>query len=845
MMTGRRGAVAKGGRRWFAVTGLALAIASIQGHTVALASGMQVDPAGQADSDGARHSFDIKAQSLGAAIIELSRQGDVVVTAPTQLLDGKSAPALRGSYTVEQALRALLTESGLVYRRNAPGSFVIEDTVVSGPRADATQLDTVMVFGTLEDELSVGSKSGQSLRETPKSVTVMSNERIEAQNLTDLQQVMQQTTGVTVGAYSPLDNFFLSRGFRVQTLQFDGGAPAQMSTLGFFYYPDTTTLDHVEMLRGVDGMYSGAGEPGGVINLVRKRPDGAKALRLDLSAGSWDNYQASVDVTGPLALDGRLRGRAVASYTDKGYFWDNYTTEKKVLYGVVEFDATESTLLALGMSYENRDDDNYIGWAGVPRFIDGSPLGFPRNVSFAPDWAKVSYINKEIFGRVEQRYGESGTLRLNLSQIRQEAESKYATLTGYIDPVTLEGAYFDVTHSRSRPVQNLADLSASGKFRLWGREHRYTVGTDYSKLDGGNRKTYEMLNYTYDDAVQVPIFTYNPADYPEMPSALVNYYPQWEQTQKGFYANVNLQLAEPLRLAIGGRYGEFDYLQVLHPRGNAANASVVRYSDTAFIPSAALSYTLTDRWTAYLSYGENFKVQASMTSGPPPGTPLDPITGSSLELGIKGQLFARLNAAAAIYRVERNGQGVADPAYPRTNLQDGSSCCYLAQSDVSVEGVDLEVSGLVAPGWQLFAGYTYVRTLYDVADPGYWSNGGAMMSRTPRHQFKMWSTWKLPGEWYRWTFNTGLIAQSESFNRGSVPQDPNASPIVWVPYQFTQGGYSLWNASIQYEISDTWNVGLYGDNLTDKTYYQAIGSINSENVYGTPRSYTLSLRGRW
>lgn len=790
---------------------------------------------------GETSRFDIPAQPLDAALRAFAQQSGREIFFTPDLTRDKTSRPISGPRGDLEALDTLLQGTDLEYSITDSDAILIKSKGVKA-------LDAVMVFGTLEDSLSIGSKSGQSLRETPKSVTVVTNERIEAQNLTSLQEALVQTTGVTVGAYSPVDSFYFSRGFRVQTLQFDGGAPAFTGGLGFFYTPDTAYLERIEMLRGVDGMYSGAGEPGGVINLVRKRPEAYRSVKLDLSAGSWDNYRAQLDVSSPLGLDGRLRGRAVAAYVDKGYFWERANTRKDILYGVLEFDATDTTLLTLGANYEKRDESSYMGWSGVPRYGDGGDLGLPRGLNFAPDWAYWDFKNQELFAKVEQKYGESGMLKLNVSHIRQESQTKQLLISGYVKP-TLDGPVSYASHNEYDSSQTLADLSASGRFGLFGRDdHRYTVGVDFAELDGGGQKVYDMEGYVY-PGPPIDVFNYDHTQFPDAPSTLASAYPIHKQIQRGYYATVGLQLADPLRLTLGGRYGEFNYKRLLQSGLNTEEPSVsyLNYSDSAFIPSAALSLTLSEQWTAYLSYGENFKVQADMLRGPLPGTPLDPVTGDSLELGVKGELFKGVNAAAAVYRVQRKGQGIPDPAYPGMPGNDGSSCCYIEQSDITAEGFDLEFSGLVVPGWQVFAGYTFVRTKYSAQrdTDGWWSTGAFLLGITPRHQLKVWSTWRLPGSLSRWTLNGGVIAQSEGFMSGAVPVDPTDPEGDYLPFQYTQGGYALWNASIQYEISDTWTVGLYGDNLTDKRYYQAIGSIYNENVYGMPRNYTLTLKGRW
>jgi len=684
-------------------------------------------------------------------------------------------------------------------------------------------LDGINVFATMEESVSIGGKAEQTLREIPKSVTIVTGERIEAQNLTSLQEVLIQTTGVTVGAFNPLETFYYARGIRLETIQFDGGAPAYTGGLGFFYTPDTAIIERVEMLRGVDGMYSGAGEPGGVINMVRKRPGHTRSVKLDLSAGTWDSYRAIFDATGPLGLDGRLRGRAVASWMDRGYHQDRYNTSKKILYGTLEFDATDSTLLTLGAAYEKRDDTGFPAWGGVPRYSDGRLLEIPRNFSAAPPWAHWNFETKELFARVEQKYGETGTVRLNLNQVDQESELFYATIFGTVNPQTLAGSRIYGSRADYSPVQRMADLSASGKWDLFGKTHSYTVGMDYSQIDNSGERGYAIPGFEFGSNVPINYFDYNP-NIAQPATTLSSYYPVYKRSQHGIYATIGIQLAEPLRLTLGGRYGRFNYDHELQNLVSGVR-SYLSYDEKKFIPSAALNYTLSDQWTLYASYGETFKAQGNLLYGPPPGSsPLSPIVGDNLELGIKGDVFRGVTAAASVYRLTREGQGAVDPQYQgTTNPENGSACCYIQRGTITVEGMDLEMSGLVYPGWQLFGGYTYTRTDY-VGNPA----GAATLGRTPKHQLKLWSTYRLPGRFSALTLNAGVVAQSQAFY--SI---------------YSYGGMALWNASVQYQLNDSWTVSLYGDNLTDKVYWQPTGDLNRQNVYGVPRSVTLSLRGRF
>ncbi|MBL8267346.1 TonB-dependent siderophore receptor [Steroidobacter sp.] len=805
--------------------------------------------AAQADSP---QPIDVPAGDLATALKSLSQQVHVNLVYTPEGVRGLKTSGVNGSLTAVDAVRKLLEGTGLKLSTDAStgAMLIVRDTQgsatsfspgagQSGSLADT--IETVNVFGTLENELSVGSKSGQSLRETPKSVTIVTRERIEAQNLMTVTDALTQATGVTIVSYSgSSERFIFSRGFQVNTLQIDGGAAGVTGSFGSNLTPDTAVYERVEMLRGVDGMFTGAGEPGGVINLVRKRAKATPEVQVNVSAGSWNNYRGEFDFTGPLTDDGRWRGRAVAAYQNSEYYYDRASSDRKLLFATTEYDLTDSTLLIAGASYERSKEDNY--WLqGMPRYSDGRSLDLPRSTAFNPDWNHRYVTSKEVFARVEQKFGDTGVVKLNYTHTEQETDRMLMATYGSVDPVTLTGTRALGSAGHDEAVQDLLDLSVNGFFNLFGREHRYTVGTDYTKVDGSGLREYTTVGYLFNLGPAVNVFDFDPSLYPKPEVVLNGLYPVYEQTQQGYYATIGLQLAEPLRLTLGGRYGEFRYdrvRQAVLPTGAYGAQSVTKYKDSAFIPSAALTWDFAEDWTSYASYAQTFKVQASSLQGPLPGTPLDPITGDGYELGVKGEVLGFLNTALAVYRINRDGQGVRDPSYPVTPGANGASCCFIQQANITTEGIDAEVSGTVLPGWQMFAGYTHTTSDFE----GGRALGVYYLNMTPKNLFKLWTTWQLPGNYSRWSANAGVIAQSKSYISGTVVRQGVTGAV---PFEFTQSSYAVWNASLKYQLSDTWSIGLYGDNLLDKKYYQLLGSAETQNGYGAPRSFMLTVRGHW
>ncbi|MBL8266575.1 TonB-dependent siderophore receptor [Steroidobacter sp.] len=826
-------------------------------------------------ADDVNTVFDIPRQPLVKALRQFADQTGLQLAYEASIVNGYTSPAVKGTISAREALQRLLLGSDLQFE------FIDRRTVVLSPlepqaevgavrsgfsvaallmtmfsplaataqtvgAENSSVIETISVFGTLDSEVSIGSKSGQSLRETPKSVTLVTRERIEAQNLTSLADTLKQTTGVTVKSYTSADNAYFSRGFRVQTVQMDGGAPAISGSFGSYLTPDTAAYDHVEMLRGVDGMYTGAGEPGGVINLVRKRAKSDAEVQLNLSAGRWNAYRSELDVTGPVTSDGRLRARGVAAYENRDYFYDRAESDRKMFFGTAEYDITDSTVAIIGASYENRKEDGFF-FRGLPRYADGSDLKLSRSTAFNPDWNHNYTTTKEYFARLEQQFGETGTIKLNVTRLDQHTERALMNSYGPVNPVTNTEPMALGSSTRFGAVQDLLDLSVSGTFKLFGLEHRYTVGADYADVDGSGEQGFDLLTYQYPSTRTIDVFNFDASSYARPVARPLYRYPDNGQTQRGFYGTLGLQLAEPVRLTLGGRYGEFHYENTylpINPNGSTGNPSSTRYNDSKFIPSAALSWDFARDWTVYASYAQTFRAQANLLQGPPPGsTPLDPLTGDGYELGVKGEFFGVLNAAFAVYSVKRQDQGALDQRYGFFAGSNGRNCCYIQQVDIESEGFDAELSGTVLPGWQVFGGYTYNTSKYNGGATTLYSSGAYYLNQTPEHMLKLWTTWQLPNALSRWTINAGVVAQTETSATGTALASLNST--TYVPYEYTQASYAVWNASVQYRVNDNWSVGLYGDNLFDKTYYQVIATATGENVYGVPRNYVLNVRGRW
>ncbi|MDN6873341.1 TonB-dependent siderophore receptor [Pseudomonas citronellolis] len=816
-------------RRLLALSALAMALQSAM-------------PLAQAAPEAAGHTYSIQAGSLGQALSRFAAQAQITVQFSPDLTQGLNSSGLRGHYSVEEGLAALLRGTGLqaVFRgdgvyglvRNPNAALALDDTLVVGQTLDG------MTEGTgsyTTGAASIGGKSARALKDIPQSISIITRQRMEDQGITTIGEALDQTTGITLIGGNDANTKILSRGFALTNVQVDGGTPGFREQT-YDSLADTTAYDHIEVLRGSDGLFGGTGEPSGVINLVRKRALPHAQTQVNLSAGSWDNYRSEVDVTGPLAFDGALRGRFAASQENKRYFYSGANSDKHVLFGVLEADVTPDTLVSVGGTYEWRDMDGY--WEnGLPRFTTGDPLGLSRSTTLAADWSSNNYERKEGFLKVEHSFDENWKVNSSFTRSRYDTEQDMGAVSGPVNPDTLEGATFQRIVRNYSIDQDLFDANLQGAFSAFGRRHEVLMGVDYSDIQRSYADHSEWASRQ-----PVDVFSTDIGSLPKPASPDLYYeYPDWNLRKSGAYGTLRLELADPLKLIVGARYS--DYSNTIHavvPSFGTDSKDGGRDSGIV-TPFGGLVYSVTPEWSLYTSYAQIYKPQPEILGADL--KPLKAITGDTYEMGVKGELFGgQLNLSSAIYYTRQENNAI-QLYYEDTPT---NACCYVAGGKMISKGFDTEISGELAPGWQLTAGYTF--NLNEQRKTGDDTAVGKPIStQTPKHLFKFFTTYQLPGELERWKVGTGATIQSSNYVSGEVQrrlEDGSLSPST-NSFEYTQAGYALWNALVEYRIDEHWTAALNGNNLFDKKYYQTVASSDYGNWYGSPRNFMVTLRGKF
>ena len=598
----------------------------------------------------ALRQYDLPAGRLDVALTQIARIAGAVISFRADLVAGKSAPAVSGQLSVEEATARALAGSGLELRRTPDGSLTVAP-------ASATTLAPVTVeaatLGVTEGThsyttpvMSTATKFALSPRETPQSVSVVTRQQIEDRGYQSLDDVARDTTGLTTRQIGGGERTqFFSRGFEISSFLADG------VPLGYDY--DTQGVatmamyDHIEVLRGAAGMMTGAGNPSGTINLVRKRATAVPQFSVTTSAGSWDNYRGEVDGSGPLNQSGTLRARGVVAYQDSNTFKKAYEHQRQLFYGTIEADITASTTLSIG-GYYNREDNPGADWNGLPTRRDGSFYDFKRSTRLSPDWAYWNKENTSFFAELDHRFENGWSGKLTARTLR----AKMNMLGSYLYPLedsTLFGQ--GLGQYAYDKTQYSVDGYLSGPFTLLGRTHELVLGGSFLKNKdddgpGGWPLDYNMTvdpEHWNSSAVEKPAFVY--------PWSRKGY-----QRQVSGYATTRLSLADPLTLMLGARLDWYEYDMQLKS-GDYVSPPADYKVKHELTPYAGLIYDLDRQHTVYTSWTSVFQPQSNQSTG---GAPLDPVIGTNLEAGIKGEYFGgRLNASAAVFQIRQRNRPVA------------------------------------------------------------------------------------------------------------------------------------------------------------------------------------------
>lgn len=559
------------------------------------------------------------------------------------------------------------------------------------------------VRGFVAETTATGTKTDTPLIETPQSISVVTRDQIEALAAQNLNAIMRYTPGVAVdtrGTVGRLDQYTI-RGFSapqfLDGMRTFGGRDANPSV-------DPYRLERVEVLRGPASVMYGQSGPGGLVNLVSKRPTETPQREVMLQGGSFGTFRAGVDLSGALNESRTVLGRIVSSYARSDTQIDHAREERFLLAPSVTIRPTSDTTITFMGLYQR---DPWGGtYGGVPAY--GSVLYNPHGrtrTSFwdgDPNFDRLDRTQYQLGYAAEHRFSENLVARQNFRWAHTDFYYRQANYTGLL--ADFRTAPRGLTGTEGRFDTVTLDNQLEYRLRTGPVSHTLLGGVDYFNVAS------DTSTGSVSAAAGVPsIDLFAPVYGVRMPNLAYTTRTWQNQSGTGIYAQDQMRWG-PIAVHLGGRYDWYDSTTRATTLATGAQTRTP-FDTSAFTGRAAILYHTHIGIVPYYSYTESFEPQTGTFSPARGGGPFEPTTGQQHEIGIRYQPPG-VNAlfTAAVFDLRRQNVLTTDPQNINYQVQTG---------EIRTRGVELEARATLAAGVNVVASYTYL-------DPEYTSSNSTV-----------------------------------------------------------------------------------------------------------------------
>ncbi|HWO40574.1 MAG TPA: TonB-dependent siderophore receptor [Candidatus Eisenbacteria bacterium] len=642
------------------------------------------------------------------------------------------------------------------------------------------------------------SRFPEPLKDTPQSITIVPQRVIEEQAGTTLRDALRNVTGIGIaageGGGAQGDGFTL-RGFNARNDMFIDGVRDQGS-----YFRDSFNLEAVEVIKGPSSTYFGRGSTGGIINQVSKSPRLDPSYNGIFSGGTDLFFRGTADVNQPLTFispTAALRVNLMAHRND--------IAERDVVENT-RFGFAPSIAFGLGtptefrLSYLIQHEDNLPDY-GFPFAPNGKPIRFSRENFYG--LAKEDYERTLVnigTARLDHHFNDNLSLRntLRFSHGDREAAPTIPGFNAALATITRNHVERDTQESI---LSNQTDLTA--KFSTLGFKHTLTTGVEIS------RESFDVLRYNYNGEPADP----NPANPNPNPntSGMTRVLAAKSDTTAfgfGIFAADQLRLNDYFDVVGGIRW---DYFSTsFDDKRNIPTARDFNRIDRMLSYRGGLVFHPTLSQSYYFSYGTSFNPSAEALSLSANNQETAPEKNRILEIGAKlGFMGGALGLQGALFRIDKTNARVSDPV---TGLQ-------VLEGKQRVQGVEVGVAGRILPGWNVFAGYTFLDSEFRKStDP---TVVGNKLQNVPEHSATLWTTYDFLDKWQ--------IGGGPTYVGSRFANSTNTNRV---------DGYVRWDATVAYKLTEKIQLRLNAQNLTNEFYFESVHP--SHVVPGAGRTFIVS-----
>ncbi|WP_105216212.1 TonB-dependent siderophore receptor [Pseudoalteromonas sp. T1lg22] len=664
-------------------------------------------------------------------------------------------------------------------------------SVLSAPSLAATKMETIEVVGSYFNDYKVDSASGAmrtdaSLLETAQSVTVIPETIVNEQLATTLGEVLSNDASLTSGSNQRNRETFNMRGFSLSSAT---GYLRDGHQHWSHYQQPIEILERVEVIKGPASILYGQSGPGGLVNMVTKKPTANRFVNVSADVDQHGSTRFMLDASSALNDDETLRGRGIVVKQDVN-FWRDYANgderERDRFLGalVLDYDLSDDTLIRV--HYDRTDDKTGLD-TGAWLDSQGKVIGDDKTI-YDFSWAFTDIVVENLGLDVRTYLNDHWQLRLGYNEQtfeRQRFESAPRKPSDY----QVGDSYNSRPYDRFDDWQfTTAYIDFIGDFQLAGMQHQLLIGANsldyyYGQLrtsadaidyiPGQTEPSRPDISYTSDTSLSSDEYDY----YGIYIQDLITFNPQWQ-------------------LSLGGRYDKQN-------KEGADNESV--------LPKVGVLYHPNDNATLYVSYSEGFEPQGSERlnneSDKNHNMKLDAVTSEQMEIGAKWQLFdERLLLSGALFDISKKGTLVSElvdhPDYDTITTQIGEQ---------RHKGIELAAQGAVSDRFFVMASSMYLDANYERDE----DLEGKTPADAPKWSASLWSRYEVTEAL---ALNAGLFYTGKRFadSDNQIEKDAYTRVDVGATYAIKLAGNDV-------------DLRLNIENLFD-TEYLAGGGTNNVTI---------------
>ena len=659
-------------------------------------------------------------------------------TLPAVTVDAPK-PQVRRRAAVRPSSRARSTSRNVA--RNRGTEQAAQESVVNG--RGRLERGTGPVDGYLAHQSVSGTKTDTPILETPQSISVVTRDQIKAQGAQTVQQALEYTPGISLQSYGANAFFdgFKIRGFNAVSYLDGLRLPADSTT---FAIPkiETYGLERLEVVKGPSSGLYGQTEPGGLINMVSKRPTATPHYDFETTFGNFNYKQGAFDIGGPIDKNGeflyRIVGLGRLADTQTDYMQDN----KIFIAPSLTWRPTKDTSFTLLAQYQKIDNKGYQQYVpGQVSFLPNPNGRVPYNVYIGePAFDGYKLEQKSIGYALEHRFDNNLQFRQNFRYMEVDNDLKSVRSEGmlllnpgfpqpppiYSDTLVSRSYNYVKAHSQNVTLDN--QLQAD--FRTGPLTHKVLVGFDYLHQTGhvdyrsqGGQPwgTFPSINPFN------PVYGAVPASFDSLTPFILN---DNKIDQAGLYLQDQIKL-DRWTLSLTGRQDFVNTSLVSMLPATYPRPGTYSRSDSGQTGRVGLNYLFDNGVSPYVSYSTSF---VPNTGAGFDQKPFKPTTGEGKEIGIKIMpAGTNLMFTAALFEIIQNNIVTADPAYNNTMY---ASLVQIQTDQARVRGVEFEVKGNLTRELELTAGYTHMDPKVTKSIAGY---AGTHLQAVPEDQASLWA----------------------------------------------------------------------------------------------------------